>query len=155
MSDMIEVKVEELSGAALDWSVAIATGWLLDNEDRTALWSPSGEVMSISTQGHYEGYGFRPSVNWGFGGPLIGKYGVLLSPPKSLVHRNYGNFDKRNGWYESGVWGSTIFGKERKHRRRSFEHPDQPLVAAMRAIVQFELGDVVSVPAALVEGGAK
>lgn len=128
MSDMIEVKVEELSGRALDWAAGKAQGHYCDS---------------------------HPSTDWNRGGPLIQKYGVLLSPPKSMVHRNYGNFDERNGWYESGVWGATIFGNERKHRRRSFNHPDQPLVAAMRAIVQFELGDVVSVPAALVEGGTK
>lgn len=145
MSDMIEVKVDELSGAALDWAVASI-------ESGVYPVVISGKVYHDTDWDHIP---FPPSSEWKLGGPLIQKYGVLLSPPASMVHRNYGNFDKRNGWYESGVWGATIFGKERKHRRRSFEHPDQPLVAAMRAIVQFELGDVVSVPAALVEGGAQ
>ena len=145
MTDMIEVKVDDLIGVALDWAIA----------------SVQADVYPVVMAGavyhdtDWDHIRYSPSVDWKYGGPLIQKYDVLLSPPKSMVHRNYGNFDKRNGWYESGVWGATIFGKERKHRRRSFEHPDQPLVAAMRAIVQFELGDVVSVPAALVEGGAQ
>lgn len=95
---------------------------------------------------------WMPSTDWGQGGPLIEKYGVLLSPPSSFVHRNFGNFDKRNGYYESGFWGATIFGKERKHRRTSFHHETEPLIPAMRAIVQFKLGDVVSVPVELVRG---
>lgn len=90
-----------------------------------------------------------PSTDWNIGGPLIKKYGVLLSPPASMVHRNYGPYDKRNGYYESGLWSTTIFAKERKHRRAGFSHESDPLIPAMRAIVQFELGDVVSVPAEL------
>ncbi|MNJ49038.1 hypothetical protein D3C77_442530 [compost metagenome] len=89
---------------------------------------------------------YKPSADWAQGGLLIEKYKVLLTPPTDMVHRNFGSFDKRNGWYESGNWGSTIFGKERKHRRTAFHHPDSPLIVAMRAIAQFELGDTAQVP---------
>lgn len=155
MSDMIEVKVGDLTGLALDWAVGTAVGayglqiWNYTDGTCDVRFCEPEEEDSPQT------LTLSPTSDWSQGGPLTQKYGVLLSPPKSMVHRNYGNFDERNGWYESGVWGATIFGNERKHRRRSFNHPDQPLVAAMRAIVQFELGDVVSVPAALVEGGTK
>ena len=145
--NMIEVRVDDLTGMALNWAVSIVEGHSISVSVATKRFYRTDVGISAVIP--------QPSTEWKQGGPLIQKYGVLLSPPKSMVHRNYGNFDERNGWYESGVWGATIFGKERKHRRRSFEHPDQPLVAAMRAIVQFELGDVVSVPAALVEGGAQ
>ena len=140
---MIDVKAADLTGLALDWAVAKAVGLPLCEE------ACQGDFILV---GHGDGdlERFAPSTDWAQGGPLIEKYGVLLSPPSSLVHRNFGNFDKRNGYYESGFWGATIFAKERKHRRKAFEHPDQPLVVVMRAIVQFELGEVVSVPAELV-----
>lgn len=156
---MKQVNVSELTGAALDWAVAKASGmpFYTQGEDwpgNYRVTQQAGEepviiraligTLWLEFQGKTTPW--SPSTDWSQGGPLIDKYGVLLSPPKSMVHRNFGNFDARNGWYESGVWGATIFGAERKHRRRAFDHPDQPLVAAMRAIVQFELGDVVSVP---------
>ncbi len=133
---MIEVKTSELVGAALDWAVGVAEG--------NPMATPGSDVVWSEYHGAY-----NPSTNWSQGGPLIDRYGVLLSPPKSMMHINGG---PNAGWRETGVWGSTIFGAERKHRRRAFEHTDQPLVAAMRAIVQFELGDTVSVPAELVGG---
>lgn len=149
MSRMIEVKVDDLIGKALDWAVdSASTGQTLEVRHHK---SGSGEWMFFHDGLPYP-LGPAPySTDWAKGGPLVFQYGVLLSPPKSMVHRNYGHMDRRNGYYESGVWGATIFGAERKHRRRAFDHPDQPLVAAMRAIVQFELGDVVRVPAELME----
>lgn len=149
MRTLVEVKTADLIGKALDWAVdAAVTGAPLQVRQHK---SGNGEWaffhMGVPLQ-----MGPPPfSTDWAKGGPLVFQYGVLLSPPKSMVHRNFGPFDQRNGWYESGVWGATIFGAERKHRRRAFDHPDQPLVAAMRAIVQFELGDVVQVPAELLE----
>lgn len=143
MSEFIEVKAGDLVFGALDWAVAQV------EKLKVELTPPNyGEgtalVFLVGDEGLY-----RPSTDWNIGGPLIKKYGVMLSPPASLVHRNYGNYDKRNGYYESGVWSTTIFAKERKHRRAGFSHESDPLIPAMRAIVQFELGDVVSVPAEL------
>lgn len=147
MTEFVEVKTQDLSGAALDWAVAMAEGYRVDPEgDGRSVISPKGVFTSVSVRGAAEGFGYRPSSDWNQGGPLIEKYQVLLTPPSNLVHRNFGSFDKRNGWYESGFWGSTIFGKERKHRRASFHHPDSPLIVAMRAIAQFELGDTLNVP---------
>lgn len=156
MSKMIEVKVADLIGPALDWAVGSALGWVCYPEDSIECgntWhmggdrAPFGPVIRTTD--------WRPSTDWAQAGTLIKKYGVLLSPPSSLVHRNFGSFDKRNGYYESGLWSTTIFGKERKHRRTSFSHETEPLIPVMRAIVQFELGDVVSVPAELMQGGAE
>lgn len=134
---MIEVKTAELSGKAL----ALAT-WLADRGEPGAHNPKTGYIWTDMDE-HW-----LPHADWSQGWPLIEKYGVLLSPPKSMMHVNGG---PNAGWRETGTWGSTIFGTERKHRRKAFEHQDQPLVAAMRAIVQFELGDAVSVPAELVQ----
>lgn len=142
MSKMVEVKTADLIRRALDWAVAKAERLPLCEE------ACYGVHILIGTgRGDLECYSH--STDWAQGGPLIERYGVLLSPPQSPVHLNFGPYDSRNGYCESGVWSATIFRQERKHRRASFSHPTEPLVAAMRAIVQFELGDVVSVPAEL------
>lgn len=140
--EMIEVKTSDLIGPALDWAVAKAEG--LD----CGLWkkgsAPGYCVIIKSTF-------FCPATKWSDCGPLIEKYKVLISPPTSSIHRNFGYMDKRNGYYESGFWSSTIFGAERKHRRTAFNHPDSALVVACRAIAQFQLGDTVSVPKELMQ----
>ncbi|WAH56601.1 DUF2591 domain-containing protein [Pseudomonas silvicola] len=147
--DLIEVNVATLSGEALGWAVGKAEGLdvLLASPVYGNPWRVfvryTGEVTIREVR-------YAPQDSWADGGPLISKYRVLITPPNEMVHRNFGPFDKRNGYYESGLWGSTIFGKERKHRRASFHHQDSPLTAAMRAIVQFELGDTVQVPKELI-----
>lgn len=145
MSEFVEMKTAELTGEPLNWAVAKAVG-------HQPLLMPMGRVdyaVGVTTadaEGKVTGFACRYSSDWSQGGPLIEKYKVLLTPPTDMVHRNFGYMDERNGYYESGHWGSTIFGKVRKHRRAAFHHPDSPLIAAMRAIAQFELGDTVSVP---------
>jgi len=139
MSQMIEVKTAELSGAALRWAVAQAEGL------EVTIHPPAyGNGHRLAVNSRTEAY--RPDMDWSQGGPLIEKYGVLLSPPKSMMHVCGG---PNAGWQETGQWGSTIFGRERKHRRACFDHKSNPLVAAMLAIVQFEFGDTVAVPAEL------
>lgn len=145
MTDLIEVKTADLVGEALGWAVGKAEG--LNLELVPPQYGNSWRVFA-----RYQGQAiehtkrYNPWEDWALAGPLIEKYKVSLSPPTSAVHRNFGYMDKRNGYYESGLWGSTIFGKERKHRRTAFHHPDHPLIVAMQAIVQFELGDTVQVP---------
>ena len=139
MIDLIQVNTADLTGAALDWMVAQVEA--VPVAIAAPHYGTDWRVYKPDFGGKYS-----PSTDWAIGGPLIQKYKVLLTPPTDMVHRNFGSFDKRNGWYESGHWGSTIFGKERKHRRTAFHHPDSPLIVAMRAIVQFELGDSAQVP---------
>lgn len=140
MTDRIEVKTADLKFGALDWCIARVEGIEVE------LTPPNyGDGTSLVFIKGAEPL-YRPSTNWEQGGPLIEKYKVSISPPTSPVHRNFGYMDKRNGYAEAGVWGSTIFGKERKYRRTAFHHPDSPLVAAMLAIVQSELGDTIQVP---------
>jgi len=85
---------------------------------------------------------FEPSTDWAQGGPLIDKFGVLLSPKESPIHVNGG---PNGGWRESGSWGATIFRKG-EHRRKAHNHESDPLVAAMRCVVGWCIGDTVSVP---------
>ncbi|MFY1029525.1 phage protein NinX family protein [Pseudomonas asiatica] len=149
MTDLIEVKTADLVGHALDWAVAQAEGlevFLVGpqyNVPWRVFWKKRGQALEWDVL-------YNPHEDWALAGPLIEKHKVSLSPPTSAVHRNFGYMDKRNGYYEAGVWSSTIFGKERKHRRTAFHHPDNPLIVAMQAIAQFELGDTVQVPKELI-----
>lgn len=68
MTSMIEVKVAELSGPALDWAVAQAEGHpvsILGGE----LLDSYPEDCPCYGNGLYE-----PSADWGQGGPLIDKH---------------------------------------------------------------------------------
>lgn len=145
MTDLIEVKAADLAGEQLAWAVAKAEGLdvFLAPPEYGNPWRVFVRRQAEATESAQR---FNPHEEWALGGPMIDTYKVALSPPTDMVHRNFGNFDPRNGWYESGHWGSTIFGKERKYRRTAFSHPNSPLIVAMRAIVQFELGDTVQVP---------
>lgn len=145
MTDMIEVRVSNLSGEALGWAVGKAEGLdlILEPPQYGSPWRVFARYQGQATERTKR---YNPWEDWALGGPLIEKCKVSLSPPTSTVHRNFGYMDKRNGHYESGIWGSTIFGKDRKHRRTAFHHPSSPLIVAMRAIAQFEFGETVQVP---------
>ncbi|RFQ00669.1 DUF2591 domain-containing protein [Pseudomonas putida] len=150
MTDLVAVKTADLAGEALGWAVGKAEGLdlqLAPPDYNGVPWRVFALYRAAVTE-RTERY--NPWEDWALAGQLIEKYKVSLSPPTSAVHRNFGYMDKRNGYYESGFWSSTIFGKQRKHRRTAFHHPDNPLIVAMQAITQFELGDTVQVPKELI-----
>lgn len=134
--DIIEVKTADLSGSALDWAVGKADGLDVRNSG-PSVWV-KGKIPGAGTSDDY----YNPTVDWRIGGPLIEKYGILISPREAMVHVHGG---PQAGWRESGYWGATIFRKG-QHRRRAHQHETLPLVAAMRCIVNWSLGDTVQVP---------
>ena len=171
MNALVEVRVADLVGQALDWAVAqvlLQAGELTaDSEEhgtgrpyftckfaRPSLWGEGREqkgTINQETGGpwvmHGPGGTYSPSTDWSQGGPLIQQYGVLLSPKESPIHINGG---PNAGWREDGQWGATIFRKG-EHRRKAHKHLDEPLVAAMRCIVGWASGETVSVRADLVQ----
>lgn len=132
MSHFVEVKTAELSGAALNWAVAIAVGYSQDKEDQHALWSLDGNVVSISVEGYRNGYGFSPSTNWAHGGPLLDKYPWALPYKTGAARYRLGEFEACTK-YGRACNGGT------------------PLIAACRIIVAEKLGGMVWVPAELME----
>lgn len=126
---MVEVKVSELSGAALDWAVDVATADLFDlHPDR------SERIIGQILCGE-----FSPSTNWAQGGPLIEKYNVSVNCDSTEA-------DIDSEWR----WGAALD----YHPNSSPEHWEEgktALIAACRAIVASKFGDTVSVPAELVE----
>jgi hypothetical protein len=59
------MKTSELTGAALDYAVAIGVGLVADETPRYA--------------GNIE-YSFKPSTNWQDGGPIIEREGITIAP---------------------------------------------------------------------------
>lgn len=124
MSQMIEVKVAELVGAALDWAVATAEGlkiYIADPEYGT------GYRICVETGLLLFTKRYRPSTDWELGGPLIEKYKVDL------------HFDGRAWWAQAGTVDTGPL---------ACRH-EAVLIAACRSIVAFKSGAVVSVPAEL------
>lgn len=66
MTEFVEVKTQDLAGAALDWAVAKAEGVEI---------SLSGAHPHAVVDGRLVGY-YAPSTKWNQGGPLIEKYAV-------------------------------------------------------------------------------
>lgn len=133
MSQMIEVKTAELIGSALDWAVAKATStdqldfvpWGDGEAVNCFCWLPDGGRRTNRCS---------PSTDWAQGGPLIEKFNIgLLQPSASMC----------------GEWHASTLHPD----FTDYTHKTSPLIAACRAIVAANLGDVVSVPAELVGGG--
>ena len=123
---MIEVKTAGLIGPALDWAVAKAVP--------LKHW-PVVINGNVFLDTDYEYIRYSPSTDWSQGGPLIVKYQIgLLSPAQSPC----------------GEWHAST----RHPDLTDFTHKDNPLIAACRAIVAAKLGDVVRVPAELVNWSA-
>lgn len=129
----ITIKTADLSGAALDWSVAKVEGVTAimfsprESEPRRPMALFGSLALSIG--GEDENYSYSPSRCWHCGGPLIEKYHVRVV---------YSDDD------------ITPYAVTRECHP-ALQAGDTVLQAAMRAIVASKLGDTVDVPAELVE----
>lgn len=133
MSEFVEVNAAALSGAALDWAVAIAEGWESDRPQDGQLKMPwlGIELRVIAGGDHniHPSNRFNPSSDWSDGGPLIEKYQINLE------------------W--DGIDGQAIWWKGAHQDIVQFQLGNTPLIAACRAIVASVLGETVSVPKVL------
>jgi Protein of unknown function (DUF2591) len=117
----MQVKVSELSGAALDWAVAICVA----KHDIP----PVYKVLERGTRKVYQsfgqaqmGYSFGPSTNWAQGGLIIDREEIALG----------------KSW---GCWKAFTETAEGQG--------PTPLIAAMRCFVASKLGEVVDIPDSL------
>lgn len=108
---------EELTGAALDLAVAHSRGLKARLED--------GVVWLLGAEDEPR-RNYNPSTNWGWAGPIIGRYGMEFTRIETgyLARMRYGNFDTGEMQYAEA------------------KGPDH-LVAAMRCVVIAELGEAV------------
>lgn len=147
MNDFYEVKTVDLVGAALDHAVAIAVGYRQDEEDCSAYWAPDGgEVISISKCGVEEGFGYRPSSNWAHGGPMLELVGAVVS-----FGDEWQAFLKDGKAVRSSGFGASYLDVDSGNGDADGVG-ETPMVAVCRAIVAAKLGDLVQVPARLING---
>lgn len=106
---MVEVKVSELSGAALDYMVATV--------EQLNIHSLCRDGFAVDCED------YSPSTDWGQGGPLIENY-----------------------WHDI----DTVMIDDMGPGWPDFVHGDMLLRLFCRAIVAAKLGEVVSIPAELV-----
>jgi len=132
LSGTVEVQCGDLSGPALDWAVAKVESVFVHigdpelGDDLRVFFVRGGCLATIVR--------YSPSTDWRFGGPLIDRYNLsLLAPDEGFSQ-----------------WSVV---KEWCHGNIEATYPESPtaLIAACRAIVAENLGEVVSVPAELVE----
>lgn len=123
--NMVPVRVEDLIGPALNWAVRVAALDLLHNLALGWIDLPGGTLFGVKK--------FEPSAVWAQGGPIL-----------ALALSKYGPFCD-GLWFHGGfhkcclINGGPVFAHH------------EPLVAVCRAFVAAERGDVVEVPAELIE----
>ncbi|MDM9589638.1 DUF2591 family protein [Pseudomonas asiatica] len=123
MTDLIEVRVSNLSGEALGWAVGKAEG--LD----VYLEPPGYNGVPWRVFARYQGQAiehtkrYNPWEDWALAGALVDKYRVCLD-------------------FKCGMW--SALGDEWVAGCRT------PLIAICRAVVAAKLGDTVQVPKELI-----
>ncbi|CAD5377320.1 conserved hypothetical protein [Pseudomonas sp. OF001] len=135
---MAELKTANLEGLALDWAVAKSIGWVNYPEDSVEhgkIWhieptkAPFGRIMSAES--------WKPSTTWAQGGPLLVEHDIIFRKyhrPDSPDHGKYYAMVHRDS-------GQIVHWS----RRTSLTGPT-PLIAAMRCLVAYGLGDTIDIP---------
>jgi hypothetical protein len=134
MTDMIEVKTAELSGAALDYAVAVVLGAYGQETGSSVLRESKHWVIPGFEPVRWDDW--TPSTDWSQGGPLIHKYQIEFSANPEDNHAMYASL---SAWRRYGKSHRTRWSAGQGH-----------LIAACRAIVASVLGETVSVPKELI-----
>lgn len=119
---MTIIQTKDLTGAQLDWAVAVAEGKhaAVSKDWGNAGINDLGRCSIAHVNWNCAKY-FEPSKNWGHGGPIIEREMLGIMPVSDATWRA-GDVDGANGY------GPT------------------PLIAAMRCYVTAKLGEEVDVP---------
>lgn len=144
MTEMIEVKTNELIGPALDWAAAQVPGAL----ELIVKKAEYDQPFKRDEDGHIyllreptDGYTvlFQPSTDWAQGGPLIDEYEICIIclPTCDPIIERLGG----------GDWSAKTRESDHDYSRLS----PTPLVAACRAILRAKFGDIISVPKELMK----
>lgn len=129
----MKIKVSELTGAALDYAVAIATGVpVICNPYDKGLKVDTGYWAKVSGSGYQAvGGGYSPSTNWEQVGVLLEKF-----KPDLMTYKN--------GFI---AW---LYSNEDDERNPVDGYGETYPIAACRVITASQLGDEIEVPDALV-----
>jgi hypothetical protein len=125
------MKTSELTGAALDWAVGIANGWVTYPTDSVERGQYFHTNRLIAPRGHEHNLirveSFQPSTDWAQGGPIIEREEIdVLMEQQDLK-----------------TWAAEIYHSPKAYIR---QRGRTPLIAAMRCFVASKLGNDVEVP---------
>lgn len=125
------IKTSELSGAALDWAVAMAEGWEADRPCDGQIKSEYRHLLvgKCPVWGNPHNY-YSPSTEWAHGGPLLDKFHVSID--WNTCNDDDPDYD-REPWMDTCGQRLTSYGPTAR-------------IALCRAIVAAKLGDEVEVP---------
>lgn len=127
----MKVAVQDLAGAALDWSVAVCEGGRWDADRCLFVWAFLGiKDAFIQAAPPY-------SSSWQDGGPIIEREGLT-------VRTLWLDGRRRNG--EDAYRVDLDFHEGRMTLGELSQYGPTPLVAAMRCYVAYTLGDHVELP---------
>jgi hypothetical protein len=157
MTGLIEMKTADITGEALNWSVAKALGLSVYLAEPHYMNAHRVMVRFTPDGCHFEQEKrFQPSTDWAQGGPLLDSNQIFLDPPHDMHRANY---DEKTGkvkgcWETYESWHATVSARVRTLPPKVEGFPGRvgrgegstPLIAACRAIVASVLGDTVSVP---------
>jgi len=118
------MKTSELTGAALNWAVALCEGW----EGTTVSDKIGSYPWLIKGERNMHLKSFRPSTNWMQGGPIIEREGITILSVDD---------------YEWCAAIGELYYEDDNQRSPT------PLIAAMRCYVASKLGDEVEIPDAV------
>ena len=125
----MQIKAEKLSGAALDWAVAMFLELTIRIHTRD-----DGFTKYIKAFYPLIGWEeFSPSTNWAFGGPLKEDYGITSGPHHSVSPA-------------IAHVGSSLISEPWAHRYMGRTQ----LIASMRCIVGTQVGSFVEIPEELI-----
>jgi hypothetical protein len=123
----MKIKTAELTGAALNWAVAMCEGWKWTTaRDHTGNYPWLVKVGRDMNPKHY-----HPSTHWGIGGPIIEREWIDVVKPVNSV-----------------CWVATMHyqNDDDERTQTSEEQGETPLIAAMRCYVASKMGDEVEIP---------
>ncbi|WJN52065.1 phage protein NinX family protein [Pseudomonas asiatica] len=145
MTDLIEVRVSNLVGAALDWAVAKAADVRMFEMGPDGNW-PGNFAVTQATQvepavirdlmgrlwfeASLRSVPWSPSTDWSQGGPLIDKHGGSVQRDRAVPLSTR---------YSAGPDGDAVWC-----------YGPTPLIAFCRGLVRYKLGDTVQVPKELI-----
>jgi len=122
------MKTSELTGAALDWAVAIVEDMRIEVRPKSACGRP---LYVLAAEQGREPWLWYPSTSWAQAGPIIERERMGLWWATHYVDEGveYGNH-----WYAEDKNGDEV------------RTGPTPLIAAMRCYVASKLGDEVEIP---------
>jgi hypothetical protein len=120
----MKINTAELTGAALNWAVAMCEGW----KYTTARDNTGQHPWLVKVGKDIDPKQYRPSSNWMQGGPIIERERLSL-----LLINKPGGWAARTEEYPP-----------------AYVQGDTPLIAAMRCYVASKMGDEVDVPEEIV-----